>query len=927
MKNRRFIELSENALSLEKNIRIYYENKIPTESEIIELASALRFIPHYSVTDEEYDQIIRRLHESLTIYMGLGNYVEDNSEPWLFARKAEIDPFYWGRYKSDLLRQGWSHHVVNSLDKVTDQILDRLGDPLNETEWSKRGMVMGDVQSGKTSNYNGLICKAADSGYKLVILLTGTLESLRRQTQERLDSGFVGLESAGIVNRTRQRRPVGVGIIDPEKCPGVFTSTISDFKEATANQLGFKLKSYSEPVLLVVKKNKRILENLTNWLTIYNANNAGKINLPLLLIDDEADNASVNTNPKKATAINASIRTLLKVFPRSSYVGFTATPFANIFINPETTSEMLSDDLFPRDFIYTLDAPTNYFGASRIFGEYSNPKHLISINDAEHIFGEITTTDKLKYNNTEATPIVLTVDSIVDEVPTSLIDAVHCFLLINAIMDLRDNSPKHRSMLVNVSHYTNIQNQVADIVDGILRRIQEDIRHYSMLVDIDSQKNSTMSTIRSLYEKEYVDCGVTWDEIKSVLASSSLPIHTCTVNQKSGGASLDYSQYKDDGKRVIAVGGNSLARGITLEGLSVSYFYRRTQMYDALLQMGRWFGYRTGYEDLFRIWISDASSDWYSYISVASDELRDSIRQMQNSRLKPADVGLRIRAHPDALLITARNKMRDSEVITGSINLNNELKEATRISSESDVLLGNYVKTEQLAQELVNSFTEKRVDASCPLWKSIPKEIVVDFLDSYSSHPLDTRFPSAVIARFLKNSKDSILDNWDIAFPNGELDSEDLVQGLPTKALRRKVTLDSESRSYLVGGNKRRLGDASHEKIGLSEPVIKIAEDNFRNKPENKEKKSVPGKAYRQERQKPLLLLYLLKPEDKDNNNYVELPDKCKFMVAVALVFPALKNGGENFTYRINLVELRNLIPNEIDNVDDEDVDEEEFYA
>ncbi|WP_423854022.1 hypothetical protein [Acinetobacter guillouiae] len=230
MKNRRFIELSENALSLEKNIRIYYENKIPTESEIIELASALRFIPHYSVTDEEYDQIIRRLHESLTIYMGLGNYVEDNSEPWLFARKAEIDPFYWRRYKSDLLRQGWSHHVVNSLDKVTDQILDRLGDPLNENEWSKRGMVMGDVQSGKTSNYNGLICKAADSGYKLVILLTGTLESLRRQTQERLDSGFVGLESAGIVNRTRQRRPVGVGIIDPEKCPGVFTSTISDFK-------------------------------------------------------------------------------------------------------------------------------------------------------------------------------------------------------------------------------------------------------------------------------------------------------------------------------------------------------------------------------------------------------------------------------------------------------------------------------------------------------------------------------------------------------------------------------------------------------------------------------------------------------------------------------------------------------------------------
>src|SRR5690606_29493487 len=168
------------------------------------------------------------------------------------------------------------------------------GNPSIEESWSKRGMVMGDVQSGKTSNYTGLICKAADAGYKLIILLTGTLESLRRQTQERLDFGFVGLESAGILNRTRQHTPVGVGLINPDKGAGVFTSTMSDFKETTATQLGFKLKNYNEPVLLVVKKNKKVLENLTNWLTTHNANNAGIINLPLLLIDDEADNASVN---------------------------------------------------------------------------------------------------------------------------------------------------------------------------------------------------------------------------------------------------------------------------------------------------------------------------------------------------------------------------------------------------------------------------------------------------------------------------------------------------------------------------------------------------------------------------------------------------------------------------------------------------------
>ncbi|WP_331351778.1 Z1 domain-containing protein [Cellvibrio sp. UBA7671] len=920
MKNKKITELSENGVKLEENIRIYFKNKIPMESEIVTLASALRVIPNYWITDDEYDQIIMRLHESLTIYMGLGSCVEDNSTPWLLARKAEIDPFYWGRYKSDLLRQGWPHPVVDSLDKVTDQILDRVGDPFNESGWSKRGLVMGDVQSGKTSNYTGLICKAADAGYKLVILLTGTLESLRRQTQERLDSGFVGLESAGIVNRTRQRRLVGVGLINPDRDAGVFTSTMSDFKEVTANQLGFKLKNYSDPVLLVVKKNKRILENLTNWLTTYNANNAGKINLPLLLIDDEADNASVNTNPKKATAINASIRNLLNVFPRSSYIGFTATPFANVFINPDTTNDMLGDDLFPRDFIYTLDAPTNYFGATKIFGEESNPKHLKSIDDAEAIFGEVS--------NDNNTSKGVGADGVITEVPNSLIIAMHCFVVVNAIMDLRSNSPKHRSMLVNITHYTNIQNQVADILDGILRRIQEDIRHYSMLSDTDSQKNSTMLALHSIYLKEYAGAGVSWDDVKSTLAASSLSIQMRTVNQKSGAASLDYSIYGESGLRVIAVGGNSLARGITLEGLCVSYFYRRTQMYDALLQMGRWFGYRTGYEDLFRIWISDTSSDWYSYIAIAADELRDAIRQMQNSRLKPVDVGLRVRAHPEALLITARNKMRDSEEITGSINISNELKETTRLSSEADVILRNYVVTENLTQQLIEVHSNNRDDEKFPFWKEIPKNIVADFLERYLSHPLDTRFPSKVIANFIRKSGEDILDYWDIAFPRGQVDFQEFLGGFSINALQRQVTLDSISRSYLVGGSKRRLGDSSHEKIGLSVTDIGIAETEFRSEPENKEK-TISGKAYRKQRKKPLLLLYLLEPYEKGSDQAVPLPERCKFMVAVGLIFPALKNGGENFTYRINLVELRNLLPNEVeyDPIEDEELDEDESCA
>ena len=361
-------------------------DRVPTEIEIFELASALRKIEMYNISDQEFDIVIKKLHVALALDMGVGSYVVNEHDPWLQARKAQINPFYWSRYRTDLIKQGWGAKVVNSLDKVTDEILDLMGNPIGKSGWPRRGLVMGDVQSGKTSNYTGLICKAADAGYKLVILLTGTLESLRRQTQERLDSGFVGLDSSGVVysnSRNRKRKEIGVGLINATRSAGVFTSTVADFKAITVNQLGFKLRDYNEPVLLVVKKNKKIIENLTEWLKDFNAEPSGKIDLPLLLVDDEADNASINTSPKKATAINSGIRTLLNIFPKSSYVGFTATPFANVFINPETTNDMEGDDLFPRDFIYALDAPTNYLGAAAIFGDDAKIDCLEEVSDAE----------------------------------------------------------------------------------------------------------------------------------------------------------------------------------------------------------------------------------------------------------------------------------------------------------------------------------------------------------------------------------------------------------------------------------------------------------------------------------------------------------------------------------------------------------------
>ena len=471
--------------------------------------------------------------------------------------------------------------------------------------WKRRGLVLGDVQSGKTATYTALACKAGDAGYKLIILLTGTLEMLRRQTQERLDEGFVSFDSSGILNQIRSSRAVGVGLIDSRKSAGVFTSREKDFSKTLLNALGFRLDAFNVPVLVVIKKNKRILENLERWLTDFNAGSNRTIDVPMLLIDDEADSASVNANPLAAdpTQINKRIRALLRLFTKSSYIGFTATPFANIFIDPETEHEMLGDDLFPRDFIYTLEPPTNYAGPNALFAEEPTLQIRRIIDDADDLFSP-------KHKAYLA----------VESLPPSLHVAIQAFILTNALRDLRHEGPSHRSMLVNVSRFTAVQDQVATLTHAYLSRLQQDIRNYSQLPEAEALRNHSLADLRNTWDQEYHTPEFRWGTVQRALLTAALPIVVRAVNQRTGAASLDYAKHRESGLRVIAVGGNSLSRGLTLEGLSTSYFFRNSQMYDTLLQMGRWFGYRDGYKDLCRLWLTDDAAQWYAHITLATEE-------------------------------------------------------------------------------------------------------------------------------------------------------------------------------------------------------------------------------------------------------------------------------------------------------------------
>lgn len=866
-------------------------DKLSTEEDILKLINGFRSM--FPVSDEEGKEVLRRLHARLSIDIDTGISIVEDHRPWLFARKPDIDPYYWDRYQKHLKQTGWSPKVVTMLDRVTDEVLDLMGDPDRTDLWLRRGLVMGDVQSGKTANYIALCCKAADAGYRLIILLTGTLENLRRQTQARLDAGFVGRDSSGLLAKQRTTREVGVGILDRRRMANVFTSTKYDFKIELVNLLGFRLSNMREPVLVVIKKNKRILENLENWLRSYNAGSSGKIDTPLLLIDDEADNASINISPNSddPTAINKRIRALLHLFTRSTYIGFTATPFANIFIDPESENDMVGDDLFPRHFIYALGAPTNYVGAQSIFNEETRLDCIRKIEDADAVFPQ-------RHKMTLA----------IESLPESLMDALRSFIVANTIRDLRGEGSTHRSMLVNVSRFTAVQEQVTRLVDQELRDIQRDIRNYSQLPTREAcQSSPAIAAIKRVWETEFSKTEFPWPSVQRGLLHAALPVEVRSVNQRSGAASLDYSAYKDSGLRVVAVGGNSLSRGLTLEGLSTSYFLRNSQMYDTLLQMGRWFGYRDGYDDLCRLWLTGEATHWYRYITLATEELRNEIYMMQASGLTPKDFGLKVRAYPDSLIVTARNKMRSTKIIERVVSVSKRLIETTKLHQTLHILRANASAAEDLFKELTLLGIEqtKSPISSNTMWLGVPKDVVSRFIGRFESHPLNFTYQREYLSEYLVNTDERKLQNWDIVLPNGSAD-EQMFAEIKFKPQKRSIEVRNDTKSIIVSGTKARVGSRGIEKEGVPVEIVRQIDERYHLEGDN-----VPDWAYRIVRPNPLLLIHIVKPI-VNNQDYdtAGIP-----LIAVGLSFPEFNDNTDarKVLYRINLVEWRNMFQTELD--------------
>jgi hypothetical protein len=756
---------------------------------IIEKASAINIVEGQIFDKQELFEILRA---DFSVGKGEITILSDDIEPWLNDEKANIKFDLWNRYKLYMSKNDPSF-PINDLDDFTDKILDKCVNPKKNGSWDRRGMVVGHVQSGKTSNYVGLVNKATDAGYKVIIIIAGTISSLRRQTQERIDSGYIGRNSSAFINNKGENRVIGVGKYKVGTDIYSLTSSYyksndeGDFNQSVANRLNIPIGR--NPVVFVIKKNKSILENLIDWFSknenIRTIDGTSKLfDVPALIIDDEADAASVNASGdiNEIKTINRLIRTLLNLFNQNTFVGYTATPYANLFI-PQDFNEALTtlvkgqeykigEDLFPRDFIINIKAPTNYIGAAKIFG-YENPIPELTKEPLD-IFREIDDYDPpffktINKNNKEELPEYL---------PKSLERAIKCFILTCAIRRVRGHETKHNSMLIHVA-------LLVKWIDRVAYLVNEKTKEYKNAIL--SNDETLLQELKDLYETDFIpttqnvldnldykDIRIKkhdWEDVKQELKKAVSKIDVRSVHGTRSTTNLeyhnieeiDYKRHEKNGLSVIAVGGSRLSRGITLEGLSVSYYIRTTKMYDSLMQMGRWFGYRPGYVDLCRLFTTGQIFEWFNHITMATEEMRNDFDEMTAALQRPKDFRLKVRNHHGLLTITSLAKLNFAENIEISFSGTNP--QSYRLLRTKNAIENNFNALNKLVSTIGFPEKNKRIETRGKirylLYTQQNIEPICDFIDMFKIE--QPSISNATLSEYIrKQAKSNKITEWSI---------------------------------------------------------------------------------------------------------------------------------------------------------------------
>ena len=597
--------------------------------------------------------------------------------------------------------------------------------------------------------------------------------------------------------------------------------------------------------------------------------------------------------------INGQIRDLLRIFDRSCYVGYTATPFANIFIDPDTDDQMRGEDLFPRSFIMSLDPPSNYFGATTVFLEESD-RYIRHIDD-----------------NEDHLPIKHPKEIVLSSIPHSLTDALRAFILGRAIRLARGHERQHCSMLVNASRFMNVQRQLRNEIHAQLASIQRSIRVNGALPSGTALLDPEINALHEVWEREFHNTEFDWPEVQERLHEAAAPIRVVEVNGQSPGT-LDYSGNRQDGLNVIAVGGFSLSRGLTLEGLMVSYFMRNSMMYDTLMQMGRWFGYRPGYEDLCRIWMPEAAQGWYEHVADSIEELRGEFRSMEASNATPEEFGLKVRSHPDTLIVTARNKMGTGASVVVSIGLASRLIETHTLRRDEESLDINREAARRLSRTLgLAGFpigTAEEAEFGL-LHRGVPVAPVLDFLAQFRNHEGSLLTNGEPVRRYIGERRDDELAEWDVLFAGVKNLANAADTSLGRRILRQRRTAGdrSDARTLLVS-NRQRVSGRGIERTGLTKEQQALAEKAYREDPERDSRSAegrpvqYPDRAYRKMRMRPLLMIHLIDIDTKNPGESLTQP-----VVAWGISFPATQKEEKRVAYLVNTTWLRENFRDDVD--------------
>lgn len=791
------------------------------------------------------EALVAQLMHEANVYVPDATLMDDPTDhiEWLPARRGGVEWRFWNRYKAFLEQEKQlSEPAVSSLNKLTDEILGKLEQPERKPAWDCRGMVVGSVQSGKTANYCGLICKAIDSGYRLVIVLAGMHDNLRSQTQYRLDEGVLGRDSQKDRQLDRSNSLLGVGRLFGQLLPIHSLTNSLDDGDFRAPKAETNVTIGGDPVILVIKKNGSVLRNLLKWVLHVRGEEVPgekrKIirGVPLLVIDDEADNASINTkdrrgkviDEKAVTAINGHIRELLDAFEKSAYVGYTATPFANIFINPDAETPKHGEDLFPRSFILNVSPPSNYVSPSRVFGLDADPDSGIESKQELPLF-------RLVDDHEGTFPPKHQKDLPVQELPKSLTHALQCFVLVCAARRARGDTAVHNSMLVHVTRFVDVQHQVAQLIQGqveSMRRrltIGEGERRQTLISELEqiwqTDFEPTSEAIRRSSPDESI-VAVKWSQVAAELVEATARIEVKEINGHATDA-LDYVAHRQ-GFNVVAVGGDKLSRGLTLEGLSVSYFLRASKMYDTLMQMGRWFGYRPGYLDLCRLFTTDDLRRWYRHIALAEIELRREFDRMKAAGLTPRRYGLRIREHPDGLLVTAMNKMSHAQ--TQRLSYSGQLIQTAHFATALETVRNNKAIVETFLDGLGGhmSAKPKPPGAAAWIWQNVKaSQLVDDLLHGFSVAFESWRFQKPELIKYIsRQAANGELINWTVALvhTDGNAGWVDLAGCKAGKAERspENNTWETNEIPPIYSPGKANIQSPAHQALDLAEIQIQF---------------------------------------------------------------------------------------------------------